>query len=228
MSKICGIYKITSPTGKVYIGQSININQRWTKYRKLLCKNQKKLFNSFVKYGVENHIFSIVENVETEKLNEKEIFYIKKYDSCNQGLNCTVGGNGVGKGKFHPNYNKKGEASKLFGKKRPKQSEKMKGRKLSKEHKEKIKKSLLGHSHSEETKIKIGLKNSINLKGKTRPEISGSKHPRAKKVICTITKKSWRTAKECWEELYKNFFGYSNFKMMLTNKINNKTNIKYV
>ena len=29
-----GIYKITSPSGKVYIGQSINIEERWYKYNK--------------------------------------------------------------------------------------------------------------------------------------------------------------------------------------------------
>ena len=43
---ITGIYKITSPTNKVYIGQSYNINKRVNHYSNLLCKGQPKLFQS--------------------------------------------------------------------------------------------------------------------------------------------------------------------------------------
>jgi hypothetical protein len=43
-----GIYKITSPTNKVYIGQSIKINERKRKYKKLDCKNQPKIYNSLL------------------------------------------------------------------------------------------------------------------------------------------------------------------------------------
>ncbi len=31
--KISGIYKITNPNGRVYIGKSINIHKRWMKYK---------------------------------------------------------------------------------------------------------------------------------------------------------------------------------------------------
>ena len=40
---ICGIYKITSPSGKIYIGQSINIKSRWKYYEKLRCNKQFKI-----------------------------------------------------------------------------------------------------------------------------------------------------------------------------------------
>jgi predicted GIY-YIG superfamily endonuclease len=43
MSKICAIYKITSPTGKIYIGQTINLLGRIKSYKHLSCKNQRKL-----------------------------------------------------------------------------------------------------------------------------------------------------------------------------------------
>ena len=57
-----GIYKITSPSGRVYIGQSVNIEKRFLSYSKLLrCKTQIKLFRSFLKYGVINHIFETIE-----------------------------------------------------------------------------------------------------------------------------------------------------------------------
>ena len=46
-----GIYKITSPTKKIYIGQSINIEYRIESYKKLIrCKKQIKLYNSLKKY----------------------------------------------------------------------------------------------------------------------------------------------------------------------------------
>ena len=50
---------ITSPLNKIYIGQSINIENRWKQYKRLGCKKQIKLYNSFIKYGVENHTFEI-------------------------------------------------------------------------------------------------------------------------------------------------------------------------
>ncbi len=62
MKKIVGIYKITNPKGKVYIGQSVNIKKRWGDYKCLHnCKEQKMLYNSFIKYGVNNkgYLFSL-------------------------------------------------------------------------------------------------------------------------------------------------------------------------
>ena len=58
--KIVGIYKITNPKGRVYIGQSINIFKRFSYYKMLQCKGQKKVYSSLVKYGYENHKFEIV------------------------------------------------------------------------------------------------------------------------------------------------------------------------
>lgn len=53
---IIGIYKITSPTGKIYIGQSVNIEKRWNSYYKnLSCKEQRIIYNSLKKHGFENY-----------------------------------------------------------------------------------------------------------------------------------------------------------------------------
>ena len=47
------------------------------------------------KYGKENFEFIIIEdNIPNELLNEKEIYYIKKYDTFNNGYNLTLGGEG--------------------------------------------------------------------------------------------------------------------------------------
>ena len=89
-----GIYKITSPSGKVYIGLSKNIEARWRGYsiKKKTMPQQRKLYYSFKKYGVENHKFEVLEECKFEELVEKEIYYIKKYNSIEEGLNVSRGG----------------------------------------------------------------------------------------------------------------------------------------
>jgi group I intron endonuclease len=107
---IIGIYKITSPSGKIYIGQSINIHRRFKEYKRMSCFQQPKIYNSLKKYSPENHIFEIIEECLIEQLNEKEKYYKIYFNSINEGLNCELNDNGVGPrskevkdkiGKFH-------------------------------------------------------------------------------------------------------------------------------
>jgi group I intron endonuclease len=72
-----GIYKIISPTNKIYIGQSTNIEQRWKWYNKLYCKNQTKLYYSLKKHGPQNHVFDIIEECDESKLIERETYWKK-------------------------------------------------------------------------------------------------------------------------------------------------------
>ena len=76
---IIGIYKITSPSNKIYIGQSINIKNRKESYRRLACKGQSKLYNSFLKYGWKQHMFEIIEECNLEQLNERETYWKQYY-----------------------------------------------------------------------------------------------------------------------------------------------------
>lgn len=86
-----GIYKITSPTGKVYIGQSTNIEIRWEKYLFLNCKNQPRLYSSLKKHGAKNHIFEVIEECSFENLNTKERFWQDQFDVLGEnGLNCIL------------------------------------------------------------------------------------------------------------------------------------------
>ena len=82
-----GIYKITSPSGKVYIGQSVTIEQRFNYYNVLDCKNQRKLYNSLKKHTPEKHLFEVVCECKEEYLNKLEAFYIEFYNSTETGLN---------------------------------------------------------------------------------------------------------------------------------------------
>jgi len=176
--KICGIYKITSPSKKVYIGQSIDIVRRFWHYKKLYCEKQFALYNSLKKYGVEKHKFDIVCQCDRTELNNLEIYYIELYQCFNSeyGLNLRTGGKQNiicsdetrkklsdscrGKTAWNKGLTKENnERLKLNGEKH---SLKMKGRKASEETKKKMSdmrkgknNSFYGKHHSEEQKQKI-------------------------------------------------------------------------
>ena len=94
----CGIYCIENKINeKKYIGQSTNIEERW--YRHKLRYNEqsesdKPLYLAMKKYGIENFTFSILEECNRDLLNEREEFYILKFNSHQKdfGYNCNLGG----------------------------------------------------------------------------------------------------------------------------------------
>ena len=91
---IIGIYKITSPKNKIYIGQSKNIlSNRLNHYINGNCSTQIKLYNSIKKYSWEKHLFEIIEECSLEQLNEREIYWGLLYDVLNPktGLNLKLG-----------------------------------------------------------------------------------------------------------------------------------------
>lgn len=86
-----GIYKITNPKGKIYIGQSIDIYSRIKYYKNLNCKKQRKLYNSLLKYGWDNHKFEIVSLCYEEQLNEFERDFQEAYNVIGEnGLNLRL------------------------------------------------------------------------------------------------------------------------------------------
>lgn len=85
-----GIYKITSPSKRFYIGQSVNIEKRFCSYKRLGCKGQPKLYNSFKKYGVENHTFEIIQECDVSELNDLERYYQDLYCVLVNGLNLKL------------------------------------------------------------------------------------------------------------------------------------------
>lgn len=96
-----GIYKITSPKGKIYIGQSIDLSKRFKQYRKYNNKSQTKLYNSIKKYGFSNHIFEIIEYCNIENLNSRERYWQLYYNSIDKdNLNCKLTNENDSNGKF--------------------------------------------------------------------------------------------------------------------------------
>lgn len=102
MTKIVGIYRIQSPSGKIYIGQSWDVEYRLKAYQyasedSYKNKRQPLLFNSFKKYGSDYHTFDIAcqlpNDVEQSVLDLYEQFYIDQYKACGfQMLNLKQGG----------------------------------------------------------------------------------------------------------------------------------------
>lgn len=98
---ITGIYKIENKINhKVYIGQSINITDRWRNHRSAYKDTSDKayethLYRSMRKYGIENFDFSIVEECLPSELNERERYWVSYYDSFFNGYNLTLGGDGA-------------------------------------------------------------------------------------------------------------------------------------
>jgi len=91
----CGIYRITNPNGKIYIGQAVDIIKRWSEYNlnNLNLPKQPKVHRSLNKYGVEQHKFEIIEECTIEQLNEREIYWGEYYNVLGEnGLNLKLGG----------------------------------------------------------------------------------------------------------------------------------------
>ena len=84
-----GIYKITSPTGKVYVGEATNLYKRCSYYlTPNRVKGQRAIYNSLVKHGVDSHTIEVLELCSSEELLDKERYYQEYYCSVEKGLNC--------------------------------------------------------------------------------------------------------------------------------------------
>ena len=79
-NKISGVYKITNNiTGDFYIGSSKNIKNRWADHRSpsvWKLRPGMKLYQAFIKYGLNNFTFDIIE--ETAELHNREQYYIEQ------------------------------------------------------------------------------------------------------------------------------------------------------
>jgi len=83
-----GIYKIISPSNKVYIGQSNNISRRIIEHKYNSKTKNLKLYASIRKYGIENHKIEILFlSDDKNQKNKMESIYIRYYDSIENGLN---------------------------------------------------------------------------------------------------------------------------------------------
>jgi group I intron endonuclease len=162
-NKIICVYKITSPSGKNYIGSSVNYKRRLTQYKGTGAKTQTILYNSFAKHGFDNHVFEIVELCTKENVLEREYYYGSLYKVLGEkGLNCKLP-------KFGDKYqNTRQEtidkmkawkpSEDTIAKMKAAQTKRAKEQPVSDETKQKLREANLGKKASDETKKKMSLK----------------------------------------------------------------------
>lgn len=99
MINMIGIYKWTNKiNGKIYIGQSVNIENRRKKHIADSYYTKSNTYNTAFhsairKYGEENFTFEVLCICQKEELNVLEKFYIQKFNSIlPNGYNMTDGG----------------------------------------------------------------------------------------------------------------------------------------
>jgi len=177
-----GIYKITSPSGKIYIGKSENIEVRWRDYKH--SKSQPRLIRSFKKYAIENHFFEIIEECEKEQLNKRERYWQEFYNVVGEnGLNCYTESINTRRrtytklSKIKMSEGRKGENNHMYGKKLSQEQCK----KISETHKGKI----ISEAQKNKWRISIGDK------------VKGGNNPRARKVICVLTSRVFDCITDC-------------------------------
>lgn len=90
-----GIYKITGPDERIYIGKSTDIKSRWQQH----CKSAfhtgtiswAAIHDAMEKQGIDNFTFEVIERVEKENLSAREKFWIEFYGADKYGYNMRNG-----------------------------------------------------------------------------------------------------------------------------------------
>lgn len=212
-----GIYKITSPSGKVYIGQSRDIKKRWSSHRR--SGRTTKLYSSFRKYGVKYHKFEVIHELKEcdasqDEMDRLEQYYMDLYREHGfELLNLQEAGRSAvpseetrrkmseaQKGKKVSEETKRKLSKINSGKNHPKY-----GTKHSKETRDKISKANKGNKRSEEVKKKLSelKKGNKNMLGKSHTEETKNKISMAKKGVKQsdeTKKKRSEAIKKWWAE----------------------------
>jgi group I intron endonuclease len=199
-----GIYKIISPTNKIYIGQSTNIEKRFEGYKKLYCKTQTKLYNSLKKYGWESHKTEILEECTENNLLERETYW-KNYYKVLQipSLCCRIDGKGGKNSKKTNILISKGNTGVSRNKGIPK----------SEEHKKKLSEVVNNRIYTSE-----------RLENMKKSMIGKN----TKKIICINSNIIFNSIREASKLLNMNERSISNNLLGYTTKTKNNLNFKYI
>jgi group I intron endonuclease len=98
MSSIYSIYKITNTiNGKLYIGFDSNWPNRQKSHKYQSNKRNQKIYHAIRKCGWNNFIWEVIYQSKDGKhcLSVMEPFFIKEYNSFENGYNLTLGGEGT-------------------------------------------------------------------------------------------------------------------------------------
>ena len=219
-----GIYKITNPKNKVYIGQSVDIDARLYRYKKIKnCKVQTKIYNSLRKYGVENHTFEVVWLCNVSELNYFERKFQLKYNAIGQtGLNCKITGDDDRSGYASDEYRKKIGFNALGNKY-------MLGKKHSDITRKKMSERKTGVKFTEAAKRNMKFAQSLvtdEIKAKRKEALLNCGHDfGAKKIVDISTGTIYKSISEV-SRIFN--IKYSTLNAQLLGQNKNKTNFRYL
>ena len=232
--KYSGIYIITNTINdKVYVGQAQDLYIR-TKHH-ISDERNPLLKKAFKKYGLDKFTIDVLEQCETDKLDEREQYWMDYYEVTNRdkGYNiCPIAGSTRGVKKSQEERKQMSErASQRIGDLNP-----FYGKEHSEETKEKIRKRKLNQKVSEETKLKLSQAHtgkkfseerkmaiSKGLKGKKRTKEHG-KHISESKMGSTLSEEHKASiSKTIREKIDKGEIDYSD-RYRKVNQIDKKTN----
>ena len=168
------VYRLISPVNKSYIGfTEKTIDHRLNQHKNDVNRFDFDLHRALRKYPIEDWTVEILEECETrQEMEDRERFYIEKFDTYRNGYNMTLGGDGMD--------------SKSASEKRKAYFKTKKGKEWKKELSKKWSENnpgmdWTGRHHSEESKRKMSEAN----KGKTWEDSR-------KKEWSKIVKKRWK------------------------------------
>jgi group I intron endonuclease len=151
--KSYAIYRIKSPSGKIYIGKDEYFPSRMNSHRRIAENLRKVEYNSPIhrairKYGWSAMVIEVVDQnaKSVAELKRREKIWIRLHDSKRKGYNQTLGGEGT-QGFNHSDITKEKLRQMKLGTKMPEDYCRLLGLRR------------LGSKHSEETKQKIAASN---------------------------------------------------------------------
>jgi len=214
-----GIYKITSPSGRVYIGQSRDIEHRKSRYLNLdpSIKGQTRIWASICKYGIEAHIIETVEECLFEDLNVRERYWQDFYDVLSEkGLNCVLTDTNEKPKQYSEEIKKKMSQCQMG-------NTKWKGRHHTEKSKQLLRDKATGRLHTEEAKEKIR-KKKTGMKYPNRKKNKEYPHFKSRKVIDLNTGKIYNSIRKAAQDLN---IVYSVLVARLAGDLQNITTIRY-
>lgn len=183
LKNFLGIYKIESPSGRVYIGQTYNMYARYYSYK--YNKVNHILRNSFNKYGFEAHTFTAIhempKDVSQDDMDRAEILYISQYKGCGYRImNVRVGGDGGG---LHSDETKQKLAERSHGNK-----------------------NMLGKTHSEATKMLMSNSQKIRYATTENKNIGSRRSEESKRKI-SLARRGIKASNEAIQKLRQRMIG---------------------